>query len=41
MSTDEENFWLILPGRGAPVRQADKKTWRAEIFWSILVQINT
>ena len=25
MSTDEETFWLILPGRGAPVRQADKK----------------
>jgi hypothetical protein len=25
MSTYEETFWLILPGRGAPARRADKK----------------
>jgi hypothetical protein len=25
MSTYEETVWLILPGRGAPARRADKK----------------
>jgi hypothetical protein len=32
MSTDEETFWLILPGRGAPVRQADKKHGELKSF---------
>ena len=32
MSTYEETVWLILPGRGAPARRADKKHHELKSF---------
>jgi hypothetical protein len=32
MSTYEDFFWLILPGRGAPARRADKKPHELKSF---------